>query len=227
MEMFNRVSFTFFRYMTGYSLLVITFALTFYTIFKGSLKRSDAGVSADFFRSILETIVMFAGEFEFSNLSFDTLPGTSHVIFLLFVFLVTIVLLNLLNGLAVSDTEKIREKAETLTLVARVRILKGANIERIMQELFEPEEMKEGMLNIYPNRRNSLFIRMFIGPTTLRSVSHFIITKRQPREKPKSTEEKLTVLEEKFDLRLKEMQEILNIIVTGLRVENKRTRTET
>jgi hypothetical protein len=130
-----------------------------------------------------------------------------------------------LNGLAVSDTEKIREKAETLTLVARVRILKGANIDRIMQELFEPEEMKEGMLNIYPNRRNSLFIRNFMGLTTLRSVSHFIITKRHLREKPKSTEEKLTVLEEKFDLRLKEMQEILNKIVTGLRVENERHKT--
>jgi len=54
------------------------------------------------------------------SLSFDTLPYTSQVIFLLFVFLVTIILLNLLNGLTVKNTDGIRKNAEMLSLVARV-----------------------------------------------------------------------------------------------------------
>jgi len=54
------------------------------------------------------------------NLSFDTLPYTSQVIFLLFVFLVTIILLKLLNGLAVNNTDGIGKNAETLSLVARL-----------------------------------------------------------------------------------------------------------
>ena len=60
---------------------------------------------------------MFTGEIEASDLPFDALPGTSHVICLLFVFFVATVLLNLLNGLAVGDTREVREDAETLSLV--------------------------------------------------------------------------------------------------------------
>ena len=52
--------------------------------------------------------------------SFDTSPCTSHVIILLFVFLVTIILLNLLNGLAVNDTDGSRKNAETLSFVTKV-----------------------------------------------------------------------------------------------------------
>jgi hypothetical protein len=38
--------------------------------------------------SLLKTIVMFAGEFEASSLSFDTLPYTSIVLFVFFAVLV-------------------------------------------------------------------------------------------------------------------------------------------
>jgi ankyrin repeat protein len=226
MEMFKKVSFTFVRYMTGYSLLIITFAFTFYAIFKGSSNIDDVGVFTTLFRSILETTVMFAGEFEFSDLPFDTLPGTSHVIFLLFVLFVAIVLFNLLNGLAVGDTEKIREKAETLSLVARVRILKDAKIDHIMEKFFGSKETKEGVLIIYPNKSNSWFLRLFIRPTTFRRLSHFITTKRQPSDKPKTTEEKLMALEKKFDLRFQEMQQIFNEILTRRTFDNERNRTE-
>jgi len=57
-----------------------------------------------------------------TSLSFDALPYTrkSQVIFLLFVFLVTIILLKLFNGLAVNNTDGIGKNAETLSLVAGV-----------------------------------------------------------------------------------------------------------
>lgn len=44
-------------------------------------------------------------------------------VFVVFVFLITIVLLNLLNGLAVSDTHAIREHAVVLSLASMVRLL--------------------------------------------------------------------------------------------------------
>jgi hypothetical protein len=75
------------------------------------------------FVSLLKTIVMFTGKFEASSLSFGNLPHTSHVIYLLFVVLVTIILMNLLKGLAVSDTNAIRRNAEALSLVARGRLI--------------------------------------------------------------------------------------------------------
>ena len=45
------------------------------------------------------------------------------MIFLPFVVLVAFVLLNLLNGLAVSDTGIMRKDAERLSLVARVKLI--------------------------------------------------------------------------------------------------------
>jgi len=46
---------------------------------------------------------MLTGEFEFGNL--DIHETSNYIIFVLFVFLITIVLFNLLNALAVSDTQ--------------------------------------------------------------------------------------------------------------------------
>jgi hypothetical protein len=66
---------------------------------------------------------MFSGEFDTCNLSLGTAPYTSHVTFLLFVCLVSITLLNLLNGLAVRDAEEIRKNAEMLRFEARLNFV--------------------------------------------------------------------------------------------------------
>ena len=51
-----------------------------------------------------------SGELEYGDLPVDASPFTSRIIFLTFLFLITIVLLNLLNGMAVSDTQAIQSK---------------------------------------------------------------------------------------------------------------------
>ena len=55
---------------------------------------------------------MFVGEIEFSDLPIDLKDWLSFLFLLAFVFLIIVVLMNLLNGLAVSDTGLIREQAE-------------------------------------------------------------------------------------------------------------------
>ena len=83
-----------------------------------------------------------SGELEYGDLPFDASPFTSRIIFLTFLFLITIVLLNLLNGMAVSDTQAIQSKvwnndivlhyiitmkqllqAETIGYVSRVELI--------------------------------------------------------------------------------------------------------
>jgi ankyrin repeat protein len=129
-EMLKTVSLTFLRYMMGYFALLIAFALSFYIFFRESSGERNHQTFANPFVSLLKTIVMFTGEFDTSSLSFDTLPFTSHVIFLLFVVLVAIVLLNLLNGLAVSDTGEITKRAKTLSLAAKANLI--SKIEEIV-----------------------------------------------------------------------------------------------
>jgi hypothetical protein len=207
LEMLRTVCWTFLKFMAGYVTLFIAFALSFYILFKGN---SEERMFANPPVSLLRTIVMFTGEFDASDLSFDTLPYTSHVIFLLFVVLVAIVLLNLLNGLAVNDTGEIRRDAERLSLVARAELI--SRIERFVNAL--PKfmklvvKLKEETYIMYPNKRNR------IGPAAVRSLLS-IISERKPNKKEKSTgiQEELSLFAKKLsalELRQKKLEEKLH-----------------
>ena len=51
--------------------------------------------------SLVKTVVMFVGEMDYNDLYFTHWLG--YLIFMLFVYFLIIVLMNILNGLAVSD----------------------------------------------------------------------------------------------------------------------------
>jgi len=160
-EMLRTVCWTFLSFMVGYGTLLIAFALSFCVVFKQSSEYGYDEMFGNTFLSLLKTIVMFAGEFEASSLPFDNLPYTSHVIFLLFVVLVAIVLLNLF-GVAINDTGLIRNDAVMLELAARAKLI--SRIERLVNALPQfnayttflkrSVELKEKLFVIYPNRRN-------------------------------------------------------------------------
>jgi len=195
-EMLRTVSLTFLSFMAGYVALLIAFAFSFYILFKGNSEQGGAEMFTSPSVSLLKTIVMFTGEFEASSLSFDTLPYTSHVIFLIFVALVAIVLLNLLNGLAVNDTGVIRKDAERLSLAARAKLI--SRIESLVKALPKcmktSVELKEELLVIYPNRRNR------IGSAAVRSLINIIRKKKESNVEDKSTgiQEDWSIFKEKF-----------------------------
>ena len=66
-------------------------------------------------------MVMFIGEMDYLDLLFKHWLG--YVFFVLFVFLMIIVLMNILNGLAVADIHKIQEEVDTYHLVSIVETL--------------------------------------------------------------------------------------------------------
>ena len=205
-EMLRTVSITFLKYMMSYVTLLIGFTLSFYILFKGSSEEGGADMFADIPTSILKTIVMFTGEFDASDLSFDTFPYTSHVIFLLFVVLMAIVLLNLLNGLAVNDTEVIRNDARMLSLAARAKLIyRIVALVNALPKFMKPSvELKEEMFMIYPNRRNR------IGSDAVRCLIQIIRKKREHNDKDKSTEiqKELRMFQEKLS-ELQTLQENL------------------
>jgi hypothetical protein len=182
-KMLKKVSLTFLSFMMGYVPLLIAFGLSFYILFKESAQPDGTKHFPNLILSITKTIVMFSGEFDASELSFDTLPYTSHVIFLLFVVLVAIILLNLLNGLAVNDTGEIRKDAESLSLAARANLI--SRIERLVNALpkrIKPNiELKKEIFVIYPNRRNR------IGSAAVQSLLSIISEKTKPEGKDKLT----------------------------------------
>ena len=121
--MFTTVSLTFLRLLLWYSVLLIGFGLSFFLVFNPTKEAKESNGFENVYGSLLKVSAMMTGELEFGDLPFDANPLTSRFIFLAFLFFITIVLLNLLNGMAVSDTAAIQSKAETIGYVSRVELI--------------------------------------------------------------------------------------------------------
>lgn len=138
-EMFKRVSWNFLKFLAWYAILIVAFALSFYALFRGCDGATECGEAGDsnenFFlhpgMSVFKTVVMLTGEFDVASIPFVSFPVTSHIVFILFIFLIAIVLFNLLNGLAVSDTQAIRDDAEIVSYMSRVKLM--SHIETLFQ----------------------------------------------------------------------------------------------
>ena len=125
-KMFTTISTNFFKVLLWLFWFVFAFALTFFFIFR-STDLDDEGnqVNPSFStakEAILKTIVMvFTGELDFGGIVF--LAPFGKFIFALFVFFIMLVLMNLLNGLAISDIAVIQRESEINTQIARMKVI--------------------------------------------------------------------------------------------------------
>lgn len=85
-----------------------------YCVNNQGVQESTPGVAAfgGIGHSIVKTFVMFAGEMEYGDLHQSNPDFMAYVLVIAFVFLFIIVLMNILNGLAISDIGKILEEAD-------------------------------------------------------------------------------------------------------------------
>ncbi|XP_067000367.2 transient receptor potential cation channel protein painless [Anabrus simplex] len=123
LQMLKQVIQNFLKYMPWYFLfLILPFALCFHILF--SCKSGQVHTFFNnYWESIFKTIGMLAGEFELSNLDFTNFPVLAHIVIMLFVIVIPVILLNLLNGLAVSDTQQIKNQAKVLSIVSMINLL--------------------------------------------------------------------------------------------------------
>ena len=139
LTMFKRVMHSFFKFLIWYAVLIVAFGLGFYIMLHKDIGKQNTSKSSSqtqgenkcpeknccedepygFFDtpwlSLVKTSTMFVGEIEFSDIPIDggNVSVTLGYLFLLsFVFLIVMVLMNLLNGLAVSDIAEIVSAAE-------------------------------------------------------------------------------------------------------------------
>jgi transient receptor potential cation channel subfamily A protein 1 len=123
-EMFKTVTINFTKFLFLYIFLILAFAFSFFILFKENESFYNP------LTSLFKTIVMITGEFDASDLPFAIYPVLSRLIFIGFIFLIVIILLNLLNGLAVNDTAEILSEAELVCLISRTRLV--AYVEQIV-----------------------------------------------------------------------------------------------
>ena len=107
--MFFRVLATFLTFLLWYSLFIIAFGFGFFILLHSDTPPNSEDDKPKFFDNLglalVKTFSMFVGELEFSEVPFQVSPRFSYLFFLAFVFLMVVVLMNLLNGLAVSWAE--------------------------------------------------------------------------------------------------------------------------
>ncbi|KAJ9593623.1 hypothetical protein L9F63_014801, partial [Diploptera punctata] len=120
-EMMRRVFCNYIKFIVWDLILIIAFALGFYILFYSEKKD---GEEENFFHepstTLFRTVIMLMGEFDISSIPFDIEPVVSYAVFIFFVFLVPIVMVNLLNGLAVSDTQAIKNDAELVSIESMI-----------------------------------------------------------------------------------------------------------
>ena len=127
--MFITISTNFLKFLMWYLLLILAFALSFFFLFHMPKSAEDgAKQENEVFEtpttSIMKTIIMvFTGEIDFGGLVFTAPFG--EFIFILFVFFILLVVMNLLNGLAVSDIGIIQQESEINMEKARMRFVVG------------------------------------------------------------------------------------------------------
>ncbi|XP_018342829.1 PREDICTED: transient receptor potential channel pyrexia-like [Trachymyrmex septentrionalis] len=128
-QMFTQVSINFFKFLAAYICLIVGFSLGFSVLHKNYKAFADPLVS------LLKTMIMMSGELEFEDVFFDEkaplqYPGTAHLMLLSFVILVTVILTNLMVGLAVSDIQELRRCAGLDRLVRRAELV--AHLENML-----------------------------------------------------------------------------------------------
>ncbi|PNF22682.1 Transient receptor potential channel pyrexia [Cryptotermes secundus] len=121
-QMFTTVALNFAKFLLAYSCLLVAFSLSFGVLFPNykSFRNIAWG--------LMKTVVMMSGELEFEDIFYATespilYPITAHLIFLAFVLLVTVILTNLMVGLAVNDIQGLQQSAGLDRLVRQAELV--------------------------------------------------------------------------------------------------------
>ncbi|XP_037049554.1 transient receptor potential cation channel protein painless-like [Bradysia coprophila] len=160
----------FFKCLLMYAIIIVAFAFTFYILFNDPTNSTNPSTIAttpnstegklNHFSSVgmslFKVSTMAIGEIDAASIDFKG-NATSYVVFAGFILLITTVLSNLLNGLAVSDTTAIMAEAKQTELIQRC-----AALSRFEDGLFNIAnrigftKLKSNVIRVRPNQKNRI-----------------------------------------------------------------------
>lgn len=129
--MFTHIQFEFAKLLLAYSGLLIGFTISFCVIFAGDPAFDNP------FTGLIKVLAMMAGELDFEGLInqadtstaggsfviYHPLSVCSQILFTLFIVFVTVILMNLLVGIAVHDIQGLRNHAGLMKLVRQTKMI--------------------------------------------------------------------------------------------------------
>lgn len=198
-QMFTTVAMNFLKFFCAYLCLLIAFSLSF------NVLLPEYAAFKTVFISFLKIIMMMSGELEFEDIFFDNnrdnrvvkYKVTTHVMFLAFVLLVTVILTNLMVGLAVSDIQGLQQSAGLDRLVRQAELV--AHLESILFSKFLKFLPKRLLATFY---RHALLLKsqyqwaLYIRPNDPREERipkniiqniYQLVAQSKPKKKRKST----------------------------------------
>lgn len=120
LRMFNKIGRDIIKCLITFIGLVIGFGLTFHYLFKNLKDFQDIGFS------LLKTLGMLMSELQLQSIFVENdpkVPYTSHIIFILFLLFLSVVLMNLLIGLATSGVINMHQEGNYMQMVQEIQIL--------------------------------------------------------------------------------------------------------
>ncbi|XP_042227245.1 transient receptor potential channel pyrexia-like [Homarus americanus] len=125
--MVQHTSKKFIKFIVLYGALILAFTISFNIILQPTNNGQESDFS-NFWSTLPKVIVMATGEFEYSDqreqFSRKFLFFTSAILlFLLFLFLIFLVLMNVMIGLAVTETQQVLEDAILYSLTSRLELV--------------------------------------------------------------------------------------------------------
>lgn len=191
MVILQKVAFTFLKSLLLYSILLVAFALSFFVLFGQPATAPNSTVSpldsedSDAFTNfaypgiaIIKTFVMLTGEFDAASMSLHSKGAYYCIMFLLFIFMVTIVIFNLLSALAVDDTQKIKAEGELIDLCGRIEVLR--KYEKMILGKFRPWKKLEEFVTVFGSA-------MPAGKIYIQPNKGYLVTSKELRQSPSET----------------------------------------
>ncbi|XP_043192938.1 transient receptor potential cation channel subfamily A member 1 homolog isoform X2 [Amphibalanus amphitrite] len=166
--MFTDVLSTFSKFSVVFFLFITAFAISFFVLLQNQAEFSSVG------KSLLKTAVMMIGEFDYSNIFFDDsqtvpFPEVTYTLFVAFLILMSIIIMNLLVGLAVDDIKAVQEQASLKRLAMTVQLV--LDVESILPD-FILRKLTVRTMTIYPNQRKKNFIaKLWRGDFAMKEVA--------------------------------------------------------
>ncbi|XP_046335737.2 transient receptor potential cation channel subfamily A member 1 homolog isoform X1 [Haliotis rufescens] len=166
--MFRDILVTFLKAITVFFVLILAFAIAFVVLLRNQIPFRDIG------SSLMKTFVMIIGEYDFNDIfnagvlstaSVDGLyyPAATSILFVGFVVLSSIVLMNLLVGLAVDDIKGILRQAALKRMAMQVELT--LDVEKILPDLFRQRFFRPTKI-IKPNLESKYPLRHVVAAFT-------------------------------------------------------------
>uniref|UniRef100_F6UJR3 Transient receptor potential cation channel subfamily A member 1 homolog n=2 Tax=Ciona intestinalis TaxID=7719 RepID=F6UJR3_CIOIN len=157
--MFNDVLWTFASFFAVFVLFILGFALSFYVLLMNQVAFSQ------WWKSIIKTSVMMIGEFEYDGI-FNSVPtmvsyqAVTYTLFVVFMIIMSIIIMNLLVGLAVDDIKGVQDNAELERLAMQVKL--ALEVEFTLPQIFRRRFIRQSR-SFFPNlhRRKHWIVRWF------------------------------------------------------------------